>query len=169
MARDILAGLEELGCIVVPTGSRVYCNPAPTDTDEDYLVFDVEACNAVRPTGGYVVWSPGGPWDQYYEKLEIVWREILGAGFKEGGSIPAHTGGGFTSYRKDDVNLIVTQSREFFENWMIAHGECLEKNYLDKADRIRCFERVWAEQREKKAKEERRQLYLKLREEFGNE
>ena len=100
-----------------PVGSRVTCDPAPTDTDEDWLVL-------VR--------------DVPVEKLQE-------AGFSQEGSPEFYTGndaGGFRSWRKGEINLITTQSYEFFRLFLTATYLAQRFNLLRKQDRIALFQAV---------------------------
>ncbi len=105
--------------IVERVGSRVTCSPAPTDTDEDFL------CLVPEKDGGL---------------------EALSAhGFKQDGQPEFYTGndnGGFRSFRKDDVNVITTNDRDFFMLFLTATHLAKRFNLLKKADRIALFQAV---------------------------
>lgn len=117
---NILVGL---GCVVRPCGSRVTCNPAPKDTDADYLV-QMERTDT--DTVGRVV------------------NELSAAGFKwEGGEhYKDAAASDFMSWRKDDTNLIVTANAGFANRHRVATALCTRLNLLDKADRIALFQAV---------------------------
>lgn len=112
--RDILGSGRT---IVRPVGSRVTCNPAPTDTDEDYLVFtSVDAAPA-----------------------------LLAAGFTQDGTPEFYTGndnGGFRSFRRGSVNVITTQDMEFFDLFLTATALAKRFNLLAKGDRIALFQAI---------------------------
>lgn len=100
-----------------PVGSRVTCDPAPTDTDEDWLVL-------VR---------------------EVPVEKLQEAGFSQEGSPEFYTGndaGGFRSWRKGEINLITTQSYEFFRLFLTATYLAKRFNLLRKQDRIALFQAV---------------------------
>lgn len=100
-----------------PVGSRVTCNPAPTDTDEDWLVITMEDPEA----------------------------DLVEAGFTQDGSPEFYTGndaGGFRSWRKGDLNIVTTQSSEFFDRFMTATYLAKRFNLLRKEDRIALFQAV---------------------------
>ncbi len=104
---------------VEPVGSRVTCDPAPEDTDEDFLCL----VNNSMKDG---------------ELLEA-------AGFSQDGLPKFYTGndnGGFRSYRRGDTNVITTESMEFFELFMTATHLAKQFNLLKKADRIALFQGV---------------------------
>jgi hypothetical protein len=102
---------------VVPVGSRVICNPPPTDTDADYLCLVVlggaEDAQVALRSAGYV---NGGSDDPLALLLEPE---------KE-----------FTSYKKGEINLIVTESPEFFRRFLAATVVSTRLNLLKKDDRI---------------------------------
>jgi len=107
---DVLANAE-------PVGSRVTCDPAPTDTDEDWLVL-------VR---------------------EVPVEKLQEAGFSQEGSPEFYTGndaGGFRSWRKGDLNVITTQSDEFYRLFLTATYLAKRFNLLRKQDRIALFQAV---------------------------
>lgn len=134
--------LEGLGCVVQPCGSRVTCNPAPQDTDADYLV---QMLRTDTDTVGRVV------------------NELSGAGFKWEGSehYQDAAASDFMSWRKDDTNLIVTSNAEFANRHRVATALCKRLNLLVKADRIALFQAVlygnewngetWVEMKAKRA------------------
>jgi hypothetical protein len=108
-----------------PVGSRVTCMPAPTDTDDDYLVL-------VSP----------------YEHAAFVEGLCLHQGYKLGGSRPEADGGNpfegltFESYTKGETNLIVTRCPVFYERFMCATRAAKQLNILDKRERISLFQDV---------------------------
>jgi len=107
-------------------GSRVTCDPAPTDTDQDVLVLTNDQ----------------------------LWAEHLGtglaaSGFEKGGSdcgnqadYMANTPMSFQSFTLDDLNLIVTFDPEFYRRFMAATGVARHLNLLDKQDRVTLFQAV---------------------------
>ena len=101
------------------TGSRVICDPAPTNTDEDYVCF--------QPA---------------YEKAIV---NLEGLGFKSEGNPEFYTGndrGNFRSLRKGNVNLILTDQCEFYQLFCSATELARRFNLLKKADRIALFQVV---------------------------
>lgn len=100
-----------------PVGSRVTCDPAPLDTDEDWLV--------------QVIGNPE--------------QAMLAAGFTQDGSPQFYTGndaGGFRSWRFGDLNVITTEDRCFYELFLTATALAKRFNLLQKADRIALFQAV---------------------------
>jgi hypothetical protein len=105
------------GRSVAAVGSRITCSPAPSDTDEDWLVL-------IRT--------------DTFEKLEAC-------GFKQEGSPKFYTvndKGEFRSWRHGDVNIITTKSVQFFELFLTATALAKRFNLLNKVDRIALFQAV---------------------------
>jgi hypothetical protein len=139
--RPMIDILTALGCTVEPCGSRVTCNPPPTDTDADYLVQIVQSD---RETVGRVV------------------NALSAAGFQwEGNEHYQDAAGDFMSWRGDDnVNLIVTANSEFATRHRAATALCRRLNLMAKPDRIALFQAVlyanewngetWAEMKAKR-------------------
>jgi len=101
------------------TGSRVICDPPPTDTDQDIMVL-VE-----RGALGYVHsdmeandWELGG---SYIETDK--WR----------------------SYKSGIYNILVTDDPEYFEAFRRATDKAKELNLLKKEDRIKLFTEILSE------------------------
>ncbi len=109
------------GCDVEPCGSRVTCNPPPLDTDRDYLVVVPNDADAVRN----VVMS--------LESNAFRW---------EGSEHYQDAAGEFMSWRRDDVNLIVTANQSFAMRHRAATAVCKRLNLQNKSDRIAVFQAV---------------------------
>ena len=113
-------GVEDWTSVVTEfqaTGSRYICDPAPTDTDEDFICL-------VQPSA--------------YDALGDF-------GFKQCGQPEFYTGndnGGFRSWRRGDLNLITTESEEFFTRFIGATELAKRLNILEKANRIALFQVV---------------------------
>lgn len=107
-------------------GSRITCDPAPTDTDQDVLVLTTAE----------------------------LWAEHLGTGlaicgFEKGGSdcgnqsdYLAQVPLSFQSFTLGDLNLIITFDPEFYRRFMAATGVAKHLNLLDKGDRVMLFQAV---------------------------
>lgn len=107
-------------------GSRITCDPAPTDTDQDVLVLTTAE----------------------------LWTQHLGiglaaSGFEKGGSdcgdvmgYMAQTPLSFQSFTFGDLNLIITFDPEFYRRFMAATGVAEHLNLLDKGDRVMLFQAV---------------------------
>lgn len=101
------------------------CNPAPTNTDADYLVMVKPGVDA------------GLSMD----------NALRASGYRLGGSKPTDTeavpeGARFWSYTRGEVNFIVTQSDVFHARFLAATSVAKRLNLLDKADRIALFQAV---------------------------
>lgn len=106
-----------------PVGSRVTCNPAPTDTDEDFLALVSD------------------------ENFNKFYEHLMHAGYELGGSIPFNENDlspdeCFCSFALGDINIIATESDVFFDRFMIATAEATRLNLLVKADRIALFQSI---------------------------
>lgn len=114
--------LEAFRCTVSPCGSRVTCDPQPAYSDWDYLVHapDQRAVSAV------------------------VMDVLPKAGFNREGSEHYQNAAAdsFMSWRKDDVNLIVTSNADFAAKHRVATALCKRLNLMDKQDRIALFQAV---------------------------
>ena len=102
-----------------PVGSRVTCNPPPTDTDEDWLV--------------------------YVSDLDQMSGDLSMLGFHQDGDPELYVGideQHFRSFRRGDVNLVLTSKDTFFDRFMVATSLAKRFNLLEKADRIALFRGV---------------------------
>jgi hypothetical protein len=98
-------------------GSRVTCNPALTDTDDDYLIL------VPTPATGEVIynllckngWMPDG--EDHYAGL-----------------------GQFVSFRRGDMNIIVTDSPDFYAKFELATHVAAALNIQRKRGRIMLFQ-----------------------------
>lgn len=106
----------------VPVGSRVTCNPPPTDTDEDFLVLV-----AVED------------WNDLCGCLDYEGFEMEGSYAPEVGVTPDE---GFLSFRKGTVNFILTTSEEFFNLFMAATMEAKRLNLMLKEERVALFQKM---------------------------
>lgn len=109
---------------IIPVGSRVTCDPPPTDTDQDWLVlvkpdaYDA-FCDQLQQSG----WEVGGsriPYDHDTREAE------------------QH----FNSFTKGDDNLIVTGSEVFHRRFLAASGVAKKLNLTEKWARIMVFQAV---------------------------
>lgn len=121
MQQIIPEGIRNVCLEIKPVGSRRTCNPAPTDTDDDYLVlvedraaFDLLMCEYGFRLGG---------------------SDLTNAPVMEADST-------FESFTREEVNLITTLSPVFFKRFMAATAVSTRLNLLDKADRIALFQAV---------------------------
>jgi len=109
--------LNKFDCATFPTGSRFICDPPVMNTDEDTVVFvDVllrSSLDRELREYGFKV-----PYGREYDALK----------------------NDFTSYKKDEVNLIVTWKQEFYNKYVHATLCAKRLNLIRKEDRIKLFE-----------------------------
>jgi hypothetical protein len=98
-------------------GSRVTCSPPVMNTDEDFIVLTKERIDAPLMACGF--------------------RLDLGVEFYTG-----NDNGGFRSFRRGDVNLIVTQEVKFYDKFELATHLAMRFNLLRKEDRIALFQAI---------------------------
>ena len=104
-------------------GSRVSCNPAPTDTDIDVLIKckDQKALHRALCSGDWI-WESDG----YQGELDD----------------PVSERSPFDSYRKGLLNLIATESDDFFCRFVVATQVSKKLNLMDKQQRILLFQAI---------------------------
>lgn len=117
---DMMREVHKLGVEVTPVGSRVSCNPPPTDTDEDFLIL----CKDKK---------------QLANLVSIIVGEMEQEGNKHYDGASAR---GFTSWRKDDLNLIVTRNKSFAKKFKTATKIATKLNLMQKSDRVMLFQGV---------------------------
>ena len=134
-----LALLAPFARSVTAVGSRVTCNPAPTDTDADYLVL-------LMPFDDLPEIEALASMDQ---RLADVHHALKNDGWELGGSRPDNSVLDdrketciFNSYTKGEINLILTADHEFHRAFLAATVVCKHLNLLEKADRVRLFQAV---------------------------
>jgi len=106
------------GVLYAPTGSRVICDP-PEGSDYDVLVYVADPW-----------WAPGGGWS--------VCTGI------DSPTRPAELGypTDFRSYRRGEVNLIVTSDPDFYDRFLAATHVAKRLNLKKKPDRVALFQAV---------------------------
>lgn len=106
-------------------GSRVTCNPAPVDTDQDILVLVVDE-------GAH----------EFVHEMECAGFSVeLGEGYAAD-ALNSGEHDRFQSYRCDDTNLIVTVDPDFYRKFVAATSVAKQLNLLEKSDRIALFQAV---------------------------
>ncbi len=113
--------------ITTMVGSRATCNPPPTKTDRDYLIL----------------------LHTEFSMADFA-RQLKADGFSldKGGtymgpeSVPNGQESQFYSFRKGDLNLIVTRSYIFHNKFLKATTLAKQFNLLKKVDRIALFQYV---------------------------
>uniref|UniRef100_A0A6C0JWT4 Nucleotidyltransferase n=1 Tax=viral metagenome TaxID=1070528 RepID=A0A6C0JWT4_9ZZZZ len=104
---------------IYQTGSSVICDPPVLDTDIDYII-----CT---------------PSFSAFDKF------VVDAGFRytsndEEGYVLQNNG--FFCYRRDNLNLIVTESNDWYLKWVAATKLAKKLNLLQKKDRIILFQYI---------------------------
>lgn len=124
---NILEQIITLSCVsqIAPTGSQVICNPKPDIKKSDFdVVVLVESQEKFR---------------EFVEEHRYI-KESVDANYdfsSAANEIP------MACYRHQDINLIVTDSPEFFSCWVTATKICKKKNILDKEKRIELFDSIF--------------------------
>ena len=106
---------------ITPVGSRVTCDPAPTNTDRDWLVL-VDKENESK-----------------------LWDYLSTNQWELGGSLPDDENNTlpddrFMSFTKGVENIITTNSVVFHRKFLAATSVAKRLNLLDKDDRIALFQ-----------------------------
>jgi len=97
-----------------PYGSRVTCSPPPEDTDEDWCVFVGDSLYDVFTNLLHVGFERCGDYIVPEEVKEVV----------------------FVALRRGTLNLVVTNSEDFFNKTILARDVCKKLNLMNKDDRI---------------------------------
>jgi len=97
-------------------GSRITCNPAPTDTDEDVLLLT--------------------------DDLSMLIADCIEVGFTRDGDTGTSYPEGFVSLRNGTMNFIVTDDEEFYKKFMLATHVCKSLNLMEKNNRITVFQAI---------------------------
>ena len=121
---DGLTALKAMCSIWEPVGSRVTCNPPPTDTDIDTLALLSDPSKMV-------------------DAIQCVTPDAVG--FEFGGSIvedPTRQTLRFVSLKRGNENIILTACPEFAKRFLAASHVAKRLNLLHKADRVALFQAV---------------------------
>lgn len=108
----------KLTCLkIASVGSRVTCDPPPTDTDIDYLALvpSMSSADASLVDQGYVTTT-----DHEYEGAES----------------------NFASYKRGNINVLVTDDDQYYAAFMAATHVAKRLNLMKKSDRICLFQAV---------------------------
>lgn len=109
---------------ITAVGSRVTCDPPPTDTDQDWLVLvDEKDFDNFANYLIYVGWELGGSLIPYA-------NNTLSSDYI------------FSSFTLGMDNIIVTASTEFHNRFLSASSVAKSLNLLKKEDRIMLFQSV---------------------------
>lgn len=101
---------------IYQTGSSVICDPPVLDTDIDYIVYTNEETklDAFLKCEGFT--KSSSEEEDYDMESE-----------------------GFSCYRRDNLNLIVTISSSWYNKWVLATRVAKALNLRNKADRVMLF------------------------------
>lgn len=122
---DLLSTLKPISLAVAKVGSKVTCNPPPENTDKDYLVLlhwdyiETSLLEEYLSSSGFLYEG-----DQSYKDCAEDYNTELA----------------FRSYRKGDVNLIVTFSKIFYEKFLAATLLAKKLNLMEKQQRVDLFQ-----------------------------
>ena len=108
---------------VTPAGSRITCDPAPMDTDEDWLVVCPDSEEVVAKVTSYLA-EEGFEWEgdtQHYQQV---------------------CANGFMSWRNGHLNFIITKNADFGKRHKAATEICRRLNLMMKDQRIMLFQAV---------------------------
>jgi hypothetical protein len=109
---------------ITAVGSRVTCNPSPSGTDQDWLV-----------------WVDAGDYDKLADHLEANGWEVGGSRVPEDVNYLPESQR-FNSFVKGEDNVIITHSDEFHRRFLAASAIAKRLNLLSKDDRIALFQAV---------------------------
>lgn len=134
---------KEMAVSFLHTGSRVICTPAPKGSDDDWLVkVDPERVDKYEAMLAATGFNRGGSF--YYDKHKL--QSLLefppfekSDTEKELKELRERC---FHSWKRDDLNVIVTISPEYFANFVKATSLARMLNIQDKPRRIMLFECV---------------------------
>ena len=116
MTRDeINTLLQRKSAAYQMTGSRYICQPAPTNTDEDYIALMPSGMEVALELAGFVMNTDP---EKYQEMPD------------------------FLAFRCGEFNVIVTHDPAFYRAFVSATEEAKRLNLIEKADRIALFQRV---------------------------
>ena len=114
--------LDESGLAFVlcatPTGSRRICNPPPEGSDIDWIVL--------AESEKLYSWLISQGWEM---EGDYVFSETVDEG-------------DFRSFRKEEINLIVTSKRDFYNAFSLATKVARRLNLLEKKDRVVLFQAI---------------------------
>lgn len=110
---------QELWLGICQTGSSVICNPPVENTDIDFVICTTS----------------------YYEICSFLIRN----GFRQSCADEEEydlENEGFECYRKNNINLIVTENYDWYKKWVFSTVVAMKLNLLKKEDRITLFKAI---------------------------
>lgn len=137
MPKDVfgshLMNLSSRNCSVFACGSRVTNNPAPKDSDHDFLVRVPEA--EWKSVTDYLTWA-GYTNESDDGQYSIPPGALSFQSWRYEGAIGVHKD------QVGEVNLLLTIDDEFVKRHRAATGLCKRLNLPVKADRVAVFQAV---------------------------
>ena len=135
-------------------GSRITCDPPPTDTDQDILILvkdkklddfmeELEANKWTKCGGKEPIRTQFPDHTSVMVALEEYFNELNSYGTLGDGSA-------FESWRQGEFNIIATTDEVWFDKFMEASNCCKALNVLDKDERIEIFNSIVPKQLKKK-------------------
>lgn len=135
LPENIVSYVARLQGRMLATGSRVICNPAPTDTDEDWVVqvTSLERLKLFRDFLEEDDWSR--------DKGEGYDNDSTADLFNEDGELSS-----FASFKKQvdgtTYNILLVGSHAAFRLWTTATGLAKAMNLTTKAERVELFRSI---------------------------
>lgn len=119
-----IAKALSLAALHQPCGSRVTCNPPPTDTDRDFILLIAES-----------------KWNEFIAEVESDGWVLGGSNLPDDvNTLPPEKR--FLSFVLGQDNLIVTRSPIFYARFIAATHVAKQLNLMHKQDRIMLFQAV---------------------------
>lgn len=115
IADELIATFNARGWKWMRTGSRYICNPAPTDTDDDYIVMYHTGVSGYLCETGFDLNTD----QELYDAMPD-----------------------FMAWRKGDLNVVVALDQCFFDRFCAATELAKARNIPAKPDRIALFQSV---------------------------
>lgn len=134
---NIVSKVSRLQGRILATGSRAICNPAPTNTDEDWVVqITTQSCLVL-----------------FRDFLtEDGWELNVGEGYENDGSPDLFSGDGdtylytFASFKKEVegtvYNILLVGTHDSFRLWATATGLAKAMNLTKKSERVELFRAI---------------------------
>lgn len=110
---------KDLWLGICQTGSSVICNPPVENTDIDFIIcaMDMAKLHTFLESNNF--------------KLSVSDEEEYDLESE-----------GFSCYRKDNINLIVTEDYDWYKKWVFSTVVAMKLNLLKKEDRITLFKAI---------------------------
>lgn len=105
-----------------PTGSKYICSPSVEDTDEDWIILvdDLNTTYSCLDKEGFIIGGSFWVDDSKENKNNNYWW----------------------SFKKSNLNLIITDCEKFFNDFVLATYVAKKLNLLKKEDRVTLFQAI---------------------------